>query len=278
MTWCCAVAEVRRMRPLLGTYVEIGADGPGAITQRVVNEAFSVIESIHVALSFQDPDSELSRLNRVPGQWVAISHSGLRVLQLAQAIGVASRGRFNCTVGGQMVRWGLLPDHTGDERIAIGNAQDIEIRSGSARLRRAVLVTLDGIAKGFAVDRAIGMLMRYKLSSAWVNAGGDLRVCGEKRLEIARRNIDGQLQALGYLSNAALATSFAGAQNTSDLQGRIAGTVAHRREAGSIISIIAGSAWRADALTKVAAATAVAERAIVIARMGGAVVTTGSHT
>ncbi len=277
MTWCCGVAEVRRMRPLLGTYVEIGADGPGASTQHALNAAFTSMEAIHRALSFQDPHSELSRLNRTPGQWVPMSRMGLQVLKLARAIGVASGERFNCAVGGQMVHWGALPDHTGDARIAIGNAQDIEIRSGSARLRRAVLVTLDGIAKGFAVDRAIATLVRHGMSSGWVNAGGDLRVYGDKRLDVVRRDVDGHLQPLGYLENGAMASSFAGGEGAKDLPGRMVGSAAKGADSGTVISVMANSAWRADALTKVAAAIAVTERSTLVSRLGGAVVTTGCH-
>jgi FAD:protein FMN transferase len=271
------MAEVRRMRPLLGTYVEIGAIGAGASVQRAVNEAFSVIEVLHASLSFQDPGSELSRLNKKPGQWVSMSRTGLRALKLALVMGVASGERFNCAVGGQMVRWGALPDHTGDERIAIGNAQDIEIGSGAARLRRAVLVTLDGIAKGFAVDRAIDMLIRYGVSSGWVNAGGDLRVYGDKRLEVMRREVDGSLQPLGFLQNGAMATSFTGGQGANDLPGRIAVGATESTDVGRVVSVIARSAWRADALTKVAAATATNEQSKLVSRLGGTVVTTGSY-
>jgi thiamine biosynthesis lipoprotein len=278
MTWCCAVAEVRRMRPLLGTFVEIGAEGGVAVTQHALKEAFSSMEAIHNALSFQDPHSELSCLNRTPGQWVPMSRIGLQVLKLARALGVASGERFNCTVGGQLVHWGALPDHTEDKRIAIGNAQDIDIRSGAARLRRAVLVTLDGIAKGFAVDRAIAILMRHGVSSAWVNAGGDLRVYGHKRLEIVRREVEGRLQPLGYLQNGALASSFAGGQGATDLPGRMVGTVTEEADPGTVISIMANSAWRADALTKVAVATAVTERSALVSQLGGAVITPGCYS
>ncbi len=271
------MAEIRRMRPLLGTYVEIGADGPDATTQRALNAAFSVIEAVHSSLSFQDPNSELSRLNRAPGQWVAMSRIGLQVLKLARGMGIASDERFNCTVGGQMVRWEALPDHTADERIAIGNAGDVEIRSGAARLLRAVLVTLDGIAKGFAVDRAINTLVRQGVSSCWVNAGGDLRVYGDKRLEIMRRELDGNLQPLGYLQNAAIASSFSGAQRTMDMPGRIVGTNTEGQDPGTVISVIARSAWRADALTKVASASAIAERSMLVSRLGGVVVTPACH-
>lgn len=267
------MAEVRRMRPLLGTYVEIGAVGPDASTQLALNDAFSTIHAIHTALSFQDPDSELSRLNRMPGQWVPMSRIGLQVLKLARATGFASGERFNCTVGGQMVRWGALPDHNNaKERIDIGNAQDIDIRSGAVRLRRAVLVTLDGIAKGFAVDRAIAILTSHGMSSGWVNAGGDMRVYGAKRLEIVRRELDGSLQPLGYLQNGALASSYAGAQCEKALPGRMVGTAAHSGDSGSVISVIARSAWRADALTKVAGAAVVGERSALVSRLGGTLV------
>jgi FAD:protein FMN transferase len=274
MTWCCVMAEVRRLRPMLGTYVEIGADGPGASTQHALNAAFASIEAIHAALSFQDPDSELSRLNRTPGQWVPMSRIGLQVLKLARAMGVASGERFNSTVGGQMVRWGSLPDHNRDERLAIGRSQDIESRGGAARLRRAVLVTLDGIAKGFAVDRAITILIRHGVSSGWVNAGGDLRVYGDKRLEIVRREPDGRLQPLGRLQNGAIASSFVGGRRTRDLPGCMVGTVTERDDPGTVISVIARSAWRADALTKVAGTAPATERSELVSQLGGTVVTT----
>jgi FAD:protein FMN transferase len=265
------------MRPLLGTYVEIGADAPDANARRAVNAAFSAIEAIHTSLSFQDPDSELSHLNRSPGQWMPMSRIGLRVLKLARSIGAASGERFNCTVGGQLVRWGALPDHTQDHRVDIGSSADIEIRRGSARLRRAVLVTLDGIAKGFAVDRAVAVLVRHGMRAGWVNAGGDLRVFGDKRLEIVRREPDGRLQGIGYLQNGAIATSYGGDPGATDLPGRTVGAVATEGDSGTVVSVVARNAWRADALTKVAGATMMAERSAVVSRLGGSLVAAGQQ-
>jgi thiamine biosynthesis lipoprotein len=264
------------MRPTLGTYVEIGAAGSGTAAQCAINEAFAVIQTVHAALSFQHPDSELSRLNRHPGQWVAVSRIALQVLKLARVIGLASGERFNCTVGGQMVRWGALPDHTGNERIEVGTAQDIEFRRGAVRLRRAVLVTLDGIAKGFAVDRAIATLRRHGVTSGWVNAGGDLRVYGDRRLDLVRREEDGGLRKIGCLQNGAMASSFAGSQREEYLPGRIVGATAQRGDPHSVVSVLADNAWRADALTKVAAVTPAAERAALVAGLGGTLITDGT--
>lgn len=118
------------MRPLLGTFVEIGVDGGSASAQRAIDEAFAAMAAVQRAMSFQDPDSEISRLNRRPGQWQAMSGLTLRVLRLARGVGLASQNRFNCTVGGQLVSWGALPDHGPAARIDVGSPLDLEFRWG----------------------------------------------------------------------------------------------------------------------------------------------------
>src|SRR5689334_1522000 len=54
-----ASPAVRRARPLLGTMVEIAAWGGS------VDNAFRVMEALQARLSFHDPASELSTLNRL---------------------------------------------------------------------------------------------------------------------------------------------------------------------------------------------------------------------
>ncbi len=268
------MSDTRRMRPLLGTFVEIGVSGTGAAAQRAIDAAFSCIEEVQSALSFQDPDSEISRLNRRPGQWLPMSGPALRVLRLARAVGIASQNRFNCTVGGQLVSWGALPDHGPAERVDVGHALDIEIRWGAARLRRAVRVTLDGIAKGFAVDRAIEVLQRQGMASGWVNAGGDLRVYGDRLLAISRRELDGTLLQLGSLRGGAVSTSFAGGDAEAGLPARLVGAAPGRP--GEVVSVLAASAWKADALTKVAGTAAARERARLVGALGGALIGPGT--
>lgn len=262
------------MRLLLGTFVEVGVAKNGQCAQRAIAHAFELIESVQRSLSFQDPDSELSRLNRIPGEWVPMSPLALRVLRLARAMGVVSGDGFNSTVGGQMVRWGVLPDHLGDARLPIGCSRDIELRPGAARLSRAVLVTLDGIAKGFAVDTAIAALVRRGMPSAWVNAGGDVRTYGERGLDMQRREVDGSRNGLVRLQNNAVASSFASVDAQPDLPGRMAGVTPEER--GSIITVLARHAWKADALTKVAGAVPRDNRQALVSRFGATLLSPGT--
>ena len=254
--------SLRRMRPLLGTFVEIGTDRPGAAA--AIAEAFRVIERIQRHLSFQDPESELSRLNRSGGEFVAMHPSSIRVLEHALELGRASGGRFNCTVGGALVLRGLLPDHGGPEPVPCGVPEDVEVSGYSARLRRPVRVTLDGIAKGFAVDCAVEALLAAGVDRGWVNAGGDLRAFGDLELPIQRREAGGY-RLIGRLRGAALATSSQQVRPDADFPGVLIGTAV----AAGTWSVTAPCAWLADALTKVAALAEPARRSDLVAQLGG---------
>jgi thiamine biosynthesis lipoprotein len=255
------------MRPLLGTFVEIGFQ-PGPGDESAVQAAFAVIEEVQRRLSFQDPESELSRLNRCRGEFVALSSLAVRVVRLARAMTVASGGSFNCTLGGLLVRRGVLPDHGDGEMLDAGTAADIEIRGRRVRLARPVKLTLDGIAKGYAVDCAVTALRDAGVQTGWVNAGGDLRVFGTLTLPVSRRESDGTLRPLGGVREAAIASSAVHVRADARFPGTILAATGHRL-APDVWSVLARHAWRADALTKVAALAPDASRQEVLSRLGG---------
>jgi thiamine biosynthesis lipoprotein len=256
------------MRPLLGTFVEIGAsrDRPGAAA--AIAAAFHEIEQIQALLSFQDPDSELTRLNRSDGEWVALNPRSIRVLRRARVLGRASGGRFNCTVGGALVQQGILPDHGGPAPLFRGEPEDLEVSGHSARLRRPVRITLDGIAKGFAVDCAVATLIERGLDGGWVNAGGDLRAFGDAELPVQRREPEGGFRTLGRLRCAALATSVFPGTPDCRFTAWLVGAGSDPIWPGTW-SVLAPQAWLADALTKVSALCEPARRSEMIARLGG---------
>jgi len=261
------MAELRRMQPLLGTYVEVAASGGQA--ESGVHAAFDSLAASHAKWSFQDPDSELSQLNAQPGHWVRLNAATLRLLRLARGMTAASGGRFNCTVGGTLVRRGDLPDHGGVPLMERGDASDIELTTDAARLHRPVRVTLDGIAKGYAVDLAVQALRRAGVSSGWVNAGGDLRVFGDADLPVQRREAGGRMTPLGHVRNAALATSQGGPPSEAFPASIVGAVVGAHTEPTVMWTVLARTGWRADALTKVAASASHGTRKDWVARLGG---------
>lgn len=258
------------MRPLLGTYVEIGVESSVSAPEPAIAAAFDAVAEVQLRLSFHDARSDLTRLNQSNGSEVLMHPLSIRVLRLARAMTCASGGLFNCTVGGALVGLGVLPDHGGDGRLDCGSADDIQLQWNKARLRRPVLVTLDGIAKGYAVDCAIKSMQRHGVTAGWVNAGGDLRVFGDMVLPVRRREIDGGYTALGGLRQAAIATSCVRPARNASFPAWIVG--GKQMPTTGVWSVLARTAWRADALTKVASLAPHSERSALIERLGGRLV------
>jgi thiamine biosynthesis lipoprotein len=264
------------MQPLLGTFVEIGAE-TAAGTQRAIGAAFAAIAEVHRLMSFQAEDSDLSRLNRAGGAPVELDPLTIRVLRLARALTRTSGGRFNCTVGGALERLGALPSPGGTAELASGDADDIEILDRrTARLCRPIHVTLDGIAKGFAVDRAVRALGAHGVASGWVNAGGDLRVVGGVPSRLIVRESDG-CRAIGRIADCAVASSGVAASPNPSFPARIVAAAGSPAKMGSW-TVLARRCWRADALTKVAALLPDPERAATIERLGGKLIATATAT
>jgi FAD:protein FMN transferase len=173
--------RVRRARPLLGTFVEIAASGDPVVLEAAVEAAFGAVTRVHHLMSFHDPASDVSRLNRDAGEDVAVDAWTYEVVRGAVDFNRRSGGAFDITVVPALQRLGLLPDLGGlpadasrGTCDAIALLPDCRVRFGDPATR----IDLGGIAKGFAVDRALEALRAHGIRRGLVNAGGDLAAFG----------------------------------------------------------------------------------------------------
>ena len=172
-------SSISQCRPCLGTLVQIEVSGPADENEllRSSLRAFEEIECIERLMSFHDPASELSRVNRL-----AATEPQSLSPELAEGLGMALKlseltdGRFDVSVGSALVRQGVLPDHdhgsTGRADTSTG-WRDIHLEGDTIRFKRPMKLDLGGIAKGYAVDRAVATVGPDL--EVIVNAGGDLR-------------------------------------------------------------------------------------------------------
>jgi thiamine biosynthesis lipoprotein len=251
---------LRRARPALGTLVEMRVEGLRETEAlRAIDAAFAEVTAVHRLMSFHEAGSDLARIHAAPpGSAVAVDARTFEVLQIARDVAVASRGVFDVTVAPRLVAWGRLPrpasPFTPD---AHASWCDIELMEGvRVRLRRPLWLDLGGIAKGYAVDRAIEILRIGGATQACVNAGGDLRILGARAEPVCVR-VDGKrsrgYQPLVELANAAIASS---ACNRHEDDESLPGPHVHgmtRAAVGGVasVSVIAERCVIADALTKV---------------------------
>ena len=263
MTAPCHAADgrfrVRRGELWLGTLVDITAH---ASTERIACDAlrmgFEAIARVHRRLSGHEPASELTRVN-----WSAahapqsISREFRDVLECALALAAGSNGAFDPTIGGELVSRGFLPGFAEHARNATW--RDVELDGNMLRFKRPLILDFDGIAKGYAVDRAIAALQAAGATQSLVNAGGDLRVHGPNTETLALRTGGSQSAALPLISIAdgAVATSAYGGRRRR-VRGRLATPLIDPRNrlpsmSTRTISVAAPTCMIADALTKVVA-------------------------
>jgi thiamine biosynthesis lipoprotein len=244
---------MKRLRPLLGTYVGIEVEGLDAgHAAPAIDAAFAAVELVHRLMSVHRPDSDISRLNR--DAWrhpVEVHPWTLRTLRWALSIHAATDGLFDCAVGYELNGAGLLAD-CGLEHVVRGSLADVELLpDGRCRFARRLGLDFGGIAKGFAVDRAIATLRRHGVRSAVVDAGGDMRMIGaEPRPIHVRDPADARrYHFAGRLANGAIATSTAAAGALLCARDRTP------LRSASAYSVLAPVCVAADALTKVVAQT-----------------------
>jgi len=178
---------------LMGTIVEITAVGSRSDCQRAVKLAFEEIERIDNLMNIHSEDSEISRINRAAGRdAVQLSADTLKVIDQSVRFARLTNGALDITVAPLMEIWGFrnadkdahspgskrIPlDDELKEKLSLVDYRKIlvdEARSTVKLDSPGMQIDVSGIAKGYAVDRAIQVLKDAGIRSALVNAGGDI--------------------------------------------------------------------------------------------------------
>lgn len=162
----------------------IEAYGPDAAAlPPILDEAFDEVDRIDRLMSHYKPDSPLSRLNREAARHpVTVDPELFDFIAEAMRYNRESGGAFDITVGPLMRAWGFFG---GDGRVPSGDELAAARRHvGGAHVlldpvaktigfdQPGVELDLGGIAKGYAVDRAVGLLRQRHITAALVSAGG----------------------------------------------------------------------------------------------------------
>jgi len=150
--------------------------------------AFGAIDTLNATMSDYSLESELSRLSATSGTdtWVKVSNDLWEVLKLAKAYGEQTQGAFDPTIGPLVQLWrrarrkNILPDTSqiNEAQQAVG-CQHIHMDSANQQVKLVkpdMRLDLGGIAKGYAVDRALMRLKDKGISSALVDGGGDIAI------------------------------------------------------------------------------------------------------
>lgn len=181
----------------MGTHVQMIAYTTPAVTapatRRALEDALAEIRRLESKMTTWRPDTELSRVNAAAGtpEKVVVSDETFEVVDAAQKASAFSDGAFDITFETLHGLWkfdeDLDPSPPTDaaikKRLPHVGYKLLETDAAAKTLRlkdRETRISLGGIAKGYAVDKAAAVLARAGLASYLVQAGGDLYGRGTK--------------------------------------------------------------------------------------------------
>ena len=148
----------------------------------------AAVDKVDAQMSTWNPDSDLMRLNAGPvGGWMKVPDRLMDVLNLSLDIGRASGGAFDIGMGDAVNAWGfgpaaadqrLIRKALGAPRLPAHEALELDVDDGRVRKRAPVILDLNGIAKGYGVDRLAETLRGFGISSGLVGIDGEMRALG----------------------------------------------------------------------------------------------------
>ena len=214
--------EASESRVLMGMVVNltvIGASRNEAKT--AVAAALNHMVELETILSRHMPNTELSRLNR-NGELHNASQPLLDLIAQSAQISDISDGAFDITVKPLLDLYQAhhsrreLPSETAvAETLPLINYQNIQVNGRTITFATPGMgITLDGIGKGYIVDKGTAVLRQYGFTNVMVEAGGDLMASGKKdtvqpwRIGVQSPRLLGEAVLEKFnLSNQAAATS-----------------------------------------------------------------------
>ena len=148
----------------------------------------AAVAEVDAQMSTWNLESDLMRLNAAPvAQWQVVPAHLFKVLRLGLEIGQASDGAFDIGMGDVVTAWGFGPEAASPERIRTamtatraGVDKRLEFDTSASRVRKIAPISLDlnGIAKGYGVDRLAETLRSFGITSGLVGIDGEMRALG----------------------------------------------------------------------------------------------------
>ncbi|MGB3874817.1 MAG: FAD:protein FMN transferase [Shinella zoogloeoides] len=175
--------------PTMGTRWSALFYAPAGFDPEPVQHALQAeMDEVDAQMSIWKPDSALMRLNAGPvGDWIEVPARLADVLRLALEIGRVSGGAFDIGVGDAVGAWGFGP-HAVDWtliRKALATPRqpahatlELDPVRAAVRKRAPITIDLNGIAKGYGVDRLAAILGRFGIISGLAGIDGEMRALG----------------------------------------------------------------------------------------------------
>lgn len=183
----CVMETSPRTEFVLGTVCTVNLYEKG--TEALYTEIFTRLHVLESILSANRDDSNIGEINAAAGiAPVEAKQETLTVLQEAIKYSTASNGAFDPTIGPLVKEWNIGTDYAAiPSKNSIQNAlsligyQNVKITGKLVYLpKKGMKLDFGGIAKGYAADEIVKILISHNIHKAIIDLGGNIYALGEK--------------------------------------------------------------------------------------------------
>jgi len=222
---------LKETRMIMGTFAEVSIYSDDEKTAGIaIEEALNELNRMDGIMSNYKKNSELSQLNaKAFKSPVSCSEELFDVIEQSQFYSELSDGAFDITVSPFVDAWGFFSEKgripteeeikkllsTVSYKNIVTNSVSGKKKAGTVSFKNSkTKIDLGAIGKGYAVDKALDVVKKYKVDNACINLGGNIYVmgvpAGRNAWKIGVQHPRDKTKLLGYLELKDEATATSG--------------------------------------------------------------------
>ncbi len=206
----------------MGTYYKVKTYG-STEPETLKKDVDKFLKFFNDIFSTYIPDSEISQINKSEFEYLDISDTFKKLLDISHDVSNKSKGYFDVTVGPLVNAWGFGPDgkkkKPSEDQIKsllkYTGYNLVKVKDGRIYRKPGVKLDLSAIAKGYGVDELVKFLEFRGHANLLVEIGGEVRTRGKKAdktnwkvgIEGPSENLGAKIIKVIELDNMSMATS-----------------------------------------------------------------------
>ncbi|MGL4741327.1 MAG: FAD:protein FMN transferase [Sarcina sp.] len=179
------VKQYESSKNLFGTNCYIKAFGKNA--KKSVEEAFIFLEKLHKMLSVFESDSEINNFNKAGNRKFKCSEVFVDILEKSRYYSDVTQGDFDITAQSLVNLWnvGKADFEVKKQDDIVNTLQYVDYKKIKIDKKNLMVskeekqtIGVGAIAKGYATDKVVEILIKYGVANAIINLGGNIFVMG----------------------------------------------------------------------------------------------------
>jgi len=201
---------------LMDTIVNIKVEIKSKDAEKVVSNTFDLMRELENKLSCYQTASEISKFNADEIESLKLDEDLKDIFAISSKLYSESDSLYDITIGRLADLWDfeneVIPSEDKIlESIEMVGFDRLEFTDEIVRKPAGMKLNLGSLAKGYIIDKAVDFLKLNGIESGFVNAGGDIRIFGQKKpLKIGiqhPRSERGELSGTLSVTNFSVVTS-----------------------------------------------------------------------